>query len=229
VMLYSYDDGADTYEVARGLFDTTPKAWAIDTPIWFLDDSLLQLDPSEHASGTASYYDIQTTNSGGVLDATQATTENFTPTDRPYAPHRPADGKIAGTAFAEVSYTEQGASTIPATIAVTWANRNRLDEDTVPPLWTDPTVTPEVGQTTTIRVCNRSTGDVVYEYSGIAEGVTTFNLVPDDFLNAERYIDVKLYAVRDGIESVQPTVLELEIERVGYGRNYGYNYGAPTS
>jgi hypothetical protein len=40
---------------------------------------------------------------------------------------------------------------------------------------------------------------------------------------------VKLYAVRDGIESVQPTVLELEIERVGYGRNYGYNYGAPTS
>ena len=228
VMLYAYNSGTDVYTLARGLFDTTPKAWPIGSPIWFLDDSLRQLEPSEHASGTPSYYKVQTSNGGGVLSDGQATTESFTPTDRPYAPHRPANAKIAGVAFTEVHYTEQGGSVIPATIAVTWVNRNRLDEDTVPPLWTDTTVTPEAGQTTTIRVCNRSTGAVVHEYSGIAEGATSFNLVPNDFLNAERYIDVKLYAVRGGLESVQPTVLQLEIERVGYGRNYGYNYGSPS-
>lgn len=228
IMLYTYDDEDDEYLVARGMFDTTPKAWPIGELIWFLSDSLLQIDPSENAAGTESYYLVQTSNSGGVLDSSQATTETFTPSERPYAPHRPADAKVAGQAFTEVSYTEAGASTVPSTISVTWANRNRFDEDTVPPLWEDPEVTPEVGQTTTIRICNRSDGTVVHEYSGIAEGATSFNLAPDDFLNAERYIDVKLYAVRGGIESVQPTVLLLDIERVGYGRNYGYNYGAPS-
>jgi len=228
VMLYAYDDGDDGYQVARGMFDTTPKAWVIGDPIWFLNDSLIQIEPSEHASGTASFYEVQTTNSGGVLDEAFMTTETFTPTDRPYAPHRPADGGIEGNGFAEASYTEAGASTVPSSLTVTWANRNRFDEDTVPPLWGGTTVTPEVGQTTTIKVCNRSDGTVVHEYSGIAEGATTFEIVPDDFLNAERYIDVKLYAVRDSIESVQPTVLLLDIERVGYGRNYGYSYGAPS-
>lgn len=226
-LIRSYDSGTDVFTVDRGMFDTTPKLWPIGSVIWYLGPSLNTLETSENASGVPSFYTIQTTNSGGVLQLSLATTENFTPSSRPYAPHRPANGKVNGVAFTEVVFTERGAPVIPATITITWSNRNRFDEDVVPPRWTDATVTPEAGQTTTIRICNRFDGSVVHTYSGIAEGVTTFGISPADFVDANREIDVKLYAVRAGIESIQPAVLPIQVIRVGYGRDYGYNYGGP--
>lgn len=226
-LILSYNSGTDLYTVARGMFDTTPKLWPIGSVLWYLGPSLNTLEASENASAVPSFYKVQTTNSGGVLPLSLATTENFTPTARPYAPHRPANARTNGVAFTEVVFTERGAPVIPATVTITWSNRNRLDEDVVPPLWGDATVTPEVGQTTTIRVCNRFDGAVLFTYSGIAEGVTTFDISPADFVDANREIDVKLYAVRAGIESIQPVVLPMQVIRVGYGRDYGYNYGGP--
>lgn len=226
-LILSYDEGLDLYTVARGMFDTTPKLWPIGSVLWYLGPNLNTIESSENATDVPSFYLVQTTNSGGVLALTMATNESFTPSARPYAPHRPANAKVNGVAFTEVVFSDRGASVVPAAITITWSNRNRFDEDVVPPHWDDATVTPEVGQTTTIRVCNRFDGAVLFTYSGIAEGVTTFDISPTDFMDADREIDVKLYAVRAGIESVQPAVLPIQVIRVGYGRDYGYNYGGP--
>lgn len=226
-LLDSYNSGADTFTVSRGMFDTTPKDWPSGSICWYLGEVPSSLETSENASGAASFYRVLTINSGGILPSALATYVPFTPTSRPYAPHRPANARIGAAAlFTNTFYTElAGGPAVPATLTVNWSNRNRLFEDTVPPKWGAATVTPETGQTTTIRVCNRDDGVVLFTYAGIAEGVTTFDIVPDDFAEGDRFLQVKLYAVRGGIESIQPAVIDLEIERVGYGRNYGYNYG----
>ena len=58
-------------------------------------------------------------------------------------------------------------SEVPTSITVEWSHRNRLTEDTVAMRWTEGSVTPEVGQTTTVRVVDAVDGTLEFEEAGI--------------------------------------------------------------
>ena len=83
-------------------------------------------------------------------------------------------------------------------------------------------MTPEDGQTTLIRVYEQGGTVPVAEHSGLTG--TSFAL-PIDTLLSVRFWDVEFKAERDGFESVQGAKRTLSIERLGYGQNYGYDYG----
>ncbi len=111
---------------------------------------------------------------------------------------------------------------IPADLNLSWSNRNRLSEDTLAPRWTEATVTPEVGQTTTVRVRERFSQSVEFEETGITGTTYALDLsVLTDF----RLYDLEILSERDGFESIQWITIPVEIVGLGYGNNYGYDYG----
>lgn len=111
---------------------------------------------------------------------------------------------------------------VPSYITVGWSNRNRLDEDTVVKRWGAATVTPEVGQTTTIRVVDSVLGTVEDEITGLTG--TSYNLALGSLVNY-RFYRIEVSAVRDGYESIQAASRNIQVVQNGYGSNYGFDYG----
>ncbi len=108
----------------------------------------------------------------------------------------------------------------PAHYPVTWANRNRLTEDTIVLAWDDASVTPETGQTTSIIVKNLSTGSVIITYDDLTG--TSFDLFASAFLGSNG--SIKVISKRDDLSSLQGREINVYIN-TGYGRHYGYKYG----
>lgn len=220
IMLDSFDEGNGEWTVLRGLYDTIPETWAAGDLLWEFSPDESQLDPRERIAGETTEYNFLPRTRQGRLPLDESTAHTFTPGERPHLPFRPANVSIDGHGFGLAFYSTK--TGLPVTIPVTWANRNRTSEDAVANAWDDGNVTPETGQTTTIRVRSSSDGTLEKEYPGITG--TSFDLNPSDLITY-RYYDVEFIAVRDGLESFRASIAELEIERLGYGFNYGNGYG----
>lgn len=398
VMLDSFET-VKGWKLARGMYDTVPRAWPSGTRVWFIGDALVPIDPSEQVVGVEAEYRLLPKSGGGKLALADAPLLTFTPTDRPYDPIRPANVSVvasgagalttpypvavqnpgaesqttgvpntwtlahvnsntsliffspsytvsphSGSRFFKFggtigydSYMEQtlsipagmveridagswpmnvrywraamlpdedyaavtvefydGASAlistysgayefaeantwtqrvvtipvppltrsyklrfdvkktagsttdyviddisvdfakgdwpiltyvgteVPTTLTFNWSNRNRLMEDTVAPRWSEANVTPETGQTTTIRCRERFSRSVEYEVTGLTG---TSHALDVTSLTDYRFYDIEVLAVRDGHESIQFFTTQLELQRLGYGSNYGYDYG----
>jgi hypothetical protein len=216
VAVNTYTEETATYELLRGVYDTVPKDWPAGTPVWvvtFLDSTT---DRTERvADGEIDYY-LRTRTSLGILPLGSTPLTNFTPTDRPYRPFRPANTSVDGSFFAAKVYEEE-----PSVVPVAWANRNRLVEDATFARWADSNVTPEDGQTTTIRI-ETEWGDVLAEHTSLSG--TSFS-VPYASFDYERNPRVVFLSERDGFESIQGRAEIVTFDLYGYGRNYGNDYG----
>jgi hypothetical protein len=145
-----YDTGE--YTLTRGVLDTVPRAWADATPVWFVDGSTLFEDSTVRSSGEVADYKLRTRTSRGLLALESADLEAYTLTDRPWMPNRPADVQAYGEAWSSQTALIDATARPDPWVPVTWANRNRLLEDSQVLAWTDGDVTPETGQTTRIEV-----------------------------------------------------------------------------
>ena len=222
LMLKTLDPVTKIWTVTRAVFDTIPRFWPSGSLIWFAGDADVDVDPNSNSVGVTKTYKLLPKTSGGTLNPADATPINFTPSERPYMPFRPANAQLAANGYAEKKYSSNDVGGIPATVTATWATRNRLQEDGLVPNWTDAPVTPEVGQTTLLRVRERASQAVVFEYTGLTGNsfaIPTVDLI--DF----RFYDVQFLSERDGFESLQFAVRGLDLERLGYGNNYGFDYG----
>lgn len=179
--------------VQRGLLDTVPRNWPIGTPLWFFAVDLALTDTTVRADGETPQYKIVTETSLGVLPLDVAPIQTASLTARAWLPNRPANVKVGTVAFGTAWMA--GASTI----AVSWANRNRLMEPTEVVKWYDGTITPESGQTTKITVM-KPDRTVLTTHEGLT-GVV-FDL-PVASLGGELETIVRVTAVRDGLESLQ--------------------------
>ncbi len=105
--------------------------------------------------------------------------------------------------------------------------RNRLTEDSVILAWDDADVTPEDGQTTTVRLTDLA-GNVLHEYTGIAG--TSQDVLPADF-GAETEGYIEFWAVRDGLESLQGyrvrVIVSGELFQFEDGDAYEFEDGQP--
>lgn len=199
----------------RGVLDTTPKAWPADTPIWFLNDGMSVHDRETHMGGQSITYRLLSTTSRGMLEVVDASSVTGLLTARPWLPTRPANVKINGVMNGLVDAV--GATSV----AVTWANRNRLMEENVALQWTAATVPPEDGQTTTITVMDIDR-NVITSHDGLTGA--SFSLPAASFGGNSIGI-VRVSSKRDGLESLQAHEISVKVA-VGYGLGYGYNYGA---
>jgi hypothetical protein len=198
------------YALTRGVLDTVPRAWPAGTPVWFVaTDSLIE-DPTTHSVGEVVQYRLLTRTSQGLLSLYGAPPLSYTMSERPWLPSRPANVSIDAVSFNDITTPVDmiGESVAP----VTWSNRNRLNEDAVVLGWADSTVTPETGQTTTIRVLKTDGTTVVTTHSGLTG--TTFDIPIASFASNDIAI-VEVAAARtdaDGtFESLQAHRLFVQV------------------
>lgn len=192
-LLSAYD--GTTWTVKRGVLDTTPRAWAIDTPVWFVPPSCTIGDSQEIRSvGETPQYKLLSRTSRGVLPIDNAPVVSGTMTARPHAPLRPANVKVNGIGFGDIDASSA------SSLAITWATRNRLTEDLLVVPWDTGAVTPEYLQMTIVTIF-RENGQPMITWRGL---YTENSLnVPISYVQQERSIFVRVTAEREGISSVQ--------------------------
>lgn len=200
--------------IERGVLDTTPKEWPAGTPIWYLESGAAWGEETVFSDGGSVEFKALPTTSLGTLQIDDAPTIIENVSGRPYYPTRPGDVKVLGVGF-DVVFTDAGLD-----IGITWANRNRLTEDSQVVLWSDGEITPEVGQTTTITVLDMDR-NVLTAHDGLAGN--SFLLPSASFAGSNVAI-VRVTAKRDGFESLQGHEVVVSFGS-GYGTNYGNNYG----
>lgn len=190
------------YTITRAIADTVPFDWPTDTPVRYLASTTQVVIGAEVESGISTDYRIYTRTSRGLLPDDLAPVETVTATDRLYAPARPANVQVEGIGFGTVDGLGL------TTVDVTFARRNRLEEDSVLLSWDEPDVTPEVGQTTTISLYNDETDALIIAYTGITGTSHTFDVAD---CGAATLVRVVVTSERDGIESIQGHSLLLDI------------------
>lgn len=192
-LIIAFESGG--YVMRRGVLDTTPKAWPLGTPVWFIDSDLIFADSTIRSEAEVVEYQILTRTPLGLLDLDDAPVVSETLTARPHLPQRPANVKANGDNGFAGPVDLIGVNPIP----VTWANRNRITEDSQILAWDAATVAGEAGQTTNVYATDID-GNVLTANTGLSG--TSYNLDPADFLGeGQGYIVVK--SQRDGLESLQ--------------------------
>lgn len=194
-LLAAYNSDTNTWTVNRGVLDTVPRAWPIDTPVWFVPQTSTIGDTLEVRSvGESPQYKLVSRTSRGVLPLENAPVVTGAMTARPHAPLRPANFKVNGIGFGNVDAT--GA----ASLELTWSTRNRLTEDTLVVGWDTAAVSPEYLQMTVVTIF-RENGQPMITWRGL---YTENSLsVPIAYVQEEQNVFVRVTSERSGIASIQ--------------------------
>jgi uncharacterized protein YegL len=186
------EDG--TITLVRGVLDTVPRAWPAETPVWFVDGNTLFEDSLVRAAGETVEYKLLSRTSQGLLALESAPLESATLSERPWLPNRPANVKAHGEAWSSEDALIDATGRSDPWVTVTWANRNRLTEDSQVLSWTDGDVTPEDGQTTTIIVLPADSETPLATHDGLSG--TSFD-VPDSSFGGHSIVRLRVTAERN--------------------------------
>lgn len=145
--------------VRRGMLDTVPKVWAVDTEVWAFDWNADLSDEVEHLVGATVNYRLAPDGQGGDPYIARSATL----TKRAVRPYRPANVKIN---------TQLWPTVITGELALTWAHRNRLVETSVPLKWDEASTTPEVGTTYNVKFYSDEVLVKSESSSGTSSGLT---------------------------------------------------------
>lgn len=193
-LLQSVDDEG-VWTIARGVLDTTPRFWPLDTPVWFLRPDAVIADTADiRSAGEIVDYKLLTRTSLNQLPIEDAPVLTGTMTARPHLPFRPANVKVNGTAFGNVD------ATVASNLVVTWSNRNRLFENGQAIAWDAASVTPEYGQETLITVY-RESGAEMFVVRGLWTEATY--TIPIAWVQQEDRVFVRVSSERGGLGSLQ--------------------------
>jgi len=194
IALIASSDG-EIWTLDRGVLDTVPRYWPLDTPVWFVNaGTLISDDLNTRAAGQEIDYKLLARTSRGLLDEADAPILTGTVTARPHMPQRPANVKVEGVGFGAVD------ATALTDLEVTWATRNRLMEDTQVLKWTDGTIDPEFGQASVLSIYKED-GTLFYR-NAFLYTETTFT-IPMDWLYGLDKVFVEVGAVRNGLVALQ--------------------------
>lgn len=196
----------------RGGLDTIPRAWPVNTPVWYYDPSLAIEDPNVRIDGELVTYRLLTKTSIDRLGLAEAPDVTYVAESRMTLPYRPANVRIWDTLWPGVV-----AGYAPGT-TVSWANRNRFFEvDQVLP-WTYGTVSLEPDTTITLEVLNTDK-TLIERFTGLTTSAQDIDLSAVTGASAT----IRIWSERDGLRSYQND--EHTFDVAGYGQSYGNYYG----
>lgn len=204
-----------TVTVMRGVLDTVPVLCAAGSRIIGVSPDS-GIDPTVRAMGETIkswIKPVTATAQGNTAAPTHgASTVLAGRFGRPYPP---GNVKFNGTAYPVV---------VAGDLTIIWARRNRIDQTASLIRQTDADITPETGQTVTLRIKN-SAGAVVRTYSGLLGTSQSWDIATAaaDAGILGGTITVEIEADRDGLTSWKKHAITLE--RAGWGLRYGQYYG----
>lgn len=205
-----------TVTLERGMLDTVPASHPAGSRIWFVDGFRHYLTP-EYVAGETVRVKLLTRTARGTLPEAAATEMSLPLNKRFIRPYCPGNAQVNGKRYPTV---------VAGEINVSWATRNRQSQTAYLVLQTEGAITPEAGQTVTVRFYNEN-GSLRRTVSGITGNGTTWPLaqeLADSGLGrVNAHVKVEIEASRDGHLSWQKHVIEFD--RTGYGLRYGDYYG----
>jgi hypothetical protein len=202
---------AQTVTLERGLLDTVPVAHAVGARLWFVDGRRCYITP-EYVMGETARVKLLPRTSKGTLSEAAATELNLTLAKRFVRPYCPGNVRVNGLRYPAV---------IRGELSVSWATRNRQSQTAYLVLQTEGSITPEAGQTTTVRLFNEK-GVLVRTFAGLTGSSVTWTLAEEaadsGFSRINGRIRIEVEAERGGHVSWQKQIVELD--RAGYGLHY---------
>lgn len=197
--------GETSITVRRGVLDTVPRAWAGGSRMWAVRPTTRIIDLTTRPIGSEEKYLFLPVTSLGRLPDASADVTLVTPGERAYLPYRPAHPRVGANAGPVVNVSS-GATNF----TVNWYRRNRLSETGAVLKFDDIDVTPEAGQTTTVRVLN-GVGAEVVAYTGEAGTSKVITLAAIGSPSPGAAFTIELLAVRDGFESLMASTIGIAI------------------
>lgn len=212
-----FSDPALTRVTARrATLDTVPAVHQVGARIFFPGNAMAGYDLTQRTAGETVFYKLLTTTGKGTLQLNQAPPMQLTMVGRAERPYPPANVTINGAYFPTAVY---------GGLNVNWANRNREQQtvDLVP--FTAGNITPEVGQTTNIRVYSGAT--LLRSYNAITGTSWSFPAADDLATGVVQDLRIVLESQRDSLVSWQAH--DITISRHGFGFRFGEEFGGVTS
>lgn len=178
----------------RGVLDTVPVEHVAGARLWAVEDHW-GTDAVQYLDGEILAVKVTPATGAGELDIALAPPDSLALNQRAIRPYPPADVRLNGASFP---------SSVMAPVEVTWVTRNRLQQTGATLLdWFDGPVTPESGQTTTIRLLRGAT--VLETWSGETDGTVTLAT------NATGTYNLEATSQRDGYDSFQTFTHEFRL------------------
>ena len=121
-LIEDYDVTNGEYQLARGIFDTVPRAWSLDSQIYFFTTNDRLLDFNHAFIGNVIPYRMDMLTTLGRYSANR-TDYTYTATNRAERPSRPANVTIDGIRGYEHN--------VNGDFNIRWNNRNRFNRRAV--------------------------------------------------------------------------------------------------
>jgi hypothetical protein len=219
VWVTALDEDAGTATIVRGCTDTVPALHIAGALLYMIDDYQLA-DPTDWVNGETINGVALTNTSSAQLPIGQAPVAAVTMVGRQNMPYPPG--------LLTVNSLPYGASRNPVVgdQTIAWARRNRLTQADVVFGHVSADVTPELGQTVTIRVYDATTHALLRTAAATTSTswVYTAAMQLDD--GAPKRATLELEAARDGLASFQLYSFRVVLADVGWGSQYGSNWGS---
>lgn len=199
--------------VGRGVLDTVPVVHALGARVFF-PDVYFETDTVEYATGETARIKLLPTTAKGTLAEGSAPVQTVTIQARSSKPYPPQQLRINTQAYPDTVRGDQN-------ITVTWVYRDRLQQTATLVDTEAASIGPEANTTYTCRLLTQG-GSVIATHAGLTGVVTDTFTLAEMGSNYGR-LRIQLWAVRDGIQSLQ--MHDWEFTRSGYGTGYGYSYG----
>lgn len=196
VRIDAVDEEAGTITVGRGVLDTTPSPHAAGSLLlcW---DGYASSDERQYATAETVNVKILPVSGSGMTDLAVAPVNAVTMAQRAFRPYPPGRLTFNGEMFPASLEADSAGE-----VLLEWVHRNRVQQTGGELLdFTDAGVTPEAG--TTYKLDVRDAVSLVQEFE--AAGIALSYLLDEATLaGMEDYLEFRLWAVRDGLESWQP-------------------------
>lgn len=199
--------------VGRGVLDTVPVVHASGARVFF-PDVYFETDQVEYAMGETARIKLLPTTAKGTLAEGSAPAQTVTIQARSARPYPPQKLRINTQAYPDTVRGDQD-------ITVAWVHRDRLQQTATLVATEAASIGPEANTTYTCRLLTQG-GSVIATHAGLTGVVTDTFTLAEMGSNYGR-LRIQLWAVRDGIQSLQ--MHDWEFTRSGYGTGYGYSYG----
>ena len=215
LLITAIDPTAHTLNVERGLLDTVPVAHLAGSRLWGVEGFACTLD-AEYQAGETVCAQLLTRTPRGTLAQEKAPVMQCTLDQRFIRPYCPGNVRING---------QHEPTVVAGGITIAWATRNRRTQTATPILQREGPITPEVGQTTTVRLFDAQ-GRLRRTFVGVTDSSVTWPLAQECSDCGGQVNDrlvVKVASQRDGLNSWQQQ--HIAFDRTCYGLRYGQFYG----
>jgi hypothetical protein len=207
-----------TMTFARGVLDTVPAAHASGTRVYFVEPHYIG---HEYVTGETAQVRLLPKTGRGELSVSSASTLSRSIQQRFIRPYPPGNVKLNGAAYP---------AAVAGDITITWANRNRVTQTANVVKQTDGNITPETGQTTTIRVYGGTSLTTLRKtFSGLTGTSQSWTLaqIAADGAGLDGRIKLEIESTRTDSTGTFTSLYKhtIETDRAGYGLQYGNYYG----